>query len=177
MCYYPFFRKILRVPRLSLSFVSALHRCHHTVLNPTGKLVVRRPFASSHPTCHFHTRTLAPTSEFVSAISFTLAGTDLPDDDYTTLVPPVKQTNGPNRKLPQVPIIVEDQENALPSTKGTCVCVRDFRAPGHSAWSWQLRGSLRTIGAKRRSPKSRDANRTSTKRRTIAPNQRQHRQN
>ncbi len=40
-----------------------------------------------------------------------LAGTDLPDDDYTTLVPPVKQTNGAHRKLPQVPIIIENKEN------------------------------------------------------------------
>ncbi|CAF0909662.1 unnamed protein product [Adineta steineri] len=42
--------------------------------------------------------------------------TDLPDDDYTTLVPPVKQMNGANRKLPQVPIIVEEKENGSTSS-------------------------------------------------------------
>ncbi|CAF0749750.1 unnamed protein product [Adineta ricciae] len=43
------------------------------------------------------------------------SSTDLPDDDYTTLVPPVKQVNGANRKLPQVPIIVENKENESPA--------------------------------------------------------------
>lgn len=38
-------------------------------------------------------------------------GTDLPDDDYTTLVPPVKQVNGNNRKLPQIPRIVEHRDS------------------------------------------------------------------
>ena len=50
--------------------------------------------------------------------SFDFTGTDLPDDDYTTLVPPVKQVNGANRKLPQVPIIVENKENDSPAAKG-----------------------------------------------------------
>ncbi|CAF0951088.1 unnamed protein product [Rotaria sordida] len=37
--------------------------------------------------------------------------TDLPDDDYTTLVPPIKQINNSERKLPAIPIIIEHKEN------------------------------------------------------------------
>ncbi len=43
-----------------------------------------------------------------------LTGTDLPDDDYTTLVPQSKPANMNNRKIP---IIIEDKENDLTSTK------------------------------------------------------------
>jgi len=48
---------------------------------------------------------------------FYLAGTDLPDDDYTTIVPPLKQTNSTHRKLPNVPTIIENKENDSPLTK------------------------------------------------------------
>jgi hypothetical protein len=47
-----------------------------------------------------------------------LAGTDLPDDDYTTVVPPIKQKNDTNRKLPNVPIIIENKENESPLKNG-----------------------------------------------------------
>jgi len=46
-----------------------------------------------------------------------LAGTDLPDDDYTTIVPPLQQTNSTHRKLPNVPTIIENKENDSPLTK------------------------------------------------------------
>jgi hypothetical protein len=54
---------------------------------------------------------------------FSLAGTDLPDDDYTTIVPPIKHPNGTNRKLPNVPVIIENKENESSSSlskKGLC---------------------------------------------------------
>ncbi|CAF3615357.1 unnamed protein product [Rotaria socialis] len=38
-------------------------------------------------------------------------GTDLPDDDYTTLVPPVKKINSTEKKLPDIPKIIEHAEN------------------------------------------------------------------
>lgn len=49
---------------------------------------------------------------------FYLAGTDLPDDDYTTVVPAIKQPNGTNRKLPNVPSIIENKENDSLSSFG-----------------------------------------------------------
>lgn len=49
---------------------------------------------------------------------FYLAGSDLPDDDYTTIVPAMKQPNGTNRKLPNIPSIVENKENETPLRKG-----------------------------------------------------------
>ncbi|CAF3780313.1 unnamed protein product [Rotaria magnacalcarata] len=36
---------------------------------------------------------------------------DLPDDDYTTLVPPVKKINSTEKKLPDIPKIIEHTEN------------------------------------------------------------------
>lgn len=47
-----------------------------------------------------------------------LIGGDLPDDDYTTLVPPVKQINHNERKLPDIPKIIEHKENDLSPKKG-----------------------------------------------------------
>lgn len=45
--------------------------------------------------------------------------TDLPDDDYTTIIPPVKQlTNATNRKLPIIPTIVESKETDPIVSKG-----------------------------------------------------------
>ncbi|CAF3899490.1 unnamed protein product [Rotaria sp. Silwood2] len=52
-----------------------------------------------------------------SLLDTTELGTDLPDDDYTTLVPPVKQINNAGRKLPVIPIIIEHKENDLPGKK------------------------------------------------------------
>lgn len=40
--------------------------------------------------------------------TISLAGTDLPDDDYTTLVPRPKSVGVNNRKMP---MIVEDKES------------------------------------------------------------------
>jgi hypothetical protein len=40
-----------------------------------------------------------------------LAGTDLPDDDYTTLVPQSKPVNTNNRNASQIPTIIENKEN------------------------------------------------------------------
>lgn len=42
-------------------------------------------------------------------------GTDLPDDDYTTLVPPIKHPNGTLRKLPPIPITIENGEKEAAS--------------------------------------------------------------
>ena len=45
---------------------------------------------------------------------------DLPDDDYTTLVPPLKQLAGTSRKLPLVPSAIENKEaDALSATGRT----------------------------------------------------------
>ena len=41
-------------------------------------------------------------------ICISLAGSDLPDDDYTTLVPQTRSINNPNRKIPT---IIEDKEH------------------------------------------------------------------
>jgi hypothetical protein len=57
---------------------------------------------------------------------FSLAGTDLPDDDYTTIVPPIKQPNGTSRKLPNVPVIIEHKENDSSSKKGLCNRKKSF---------------------------------------------------
>ncbi|CAF1562455.1 unnamed protein product [Rotaria sp. Silwood1] len=45
-----------------------------------------------------------------------LAGTDLPDDDYTTYIPQPKSTNVNNRTLSNIPIIIETKENDSTST-------------------------------------------------------------
>jgi hypothetical protein len=54
---------------------------------------------------------------------FSLAGTDLPDDDYTTIVPPLKHPNGTNRKLPHVPIIIENKENESSTSTSSKKCL------------------------------------------------------
>ena len=42
------------------------------------------------------------------------AGTDLPDDDYTTLVPHSKPINGTSQKSSQIPIIIEGINDSKP---------------------------------------------------------------
>ena len=46
------------------------------------------------------------------------AGTDLPDDDYTTLVPHSKPINGTTQKSSQIPIIIEGSKNDSKPKKG-----------------------------------------------------------
>lgn len=46
-----------------------------------------------------------------------LAGADLPDDDYTTLVPQSKPINSNSSNPSKIQIIIEDKENNTTSTK------------------------------------------------------------
>jgi hypothetical protein len=49
--------------------------------------------------------------DFMKKSFFYVAGADLPDDDYTTLVPQSKATNVNNHKTSKIPIIIENKEN------------------------------------------------------------------
>ncbi|CAF4592318.1 unnamed protein product [Rotaria sp. Silwood1] len=60
-----------------------------------------------------HRKTFEPSS----LLGTNELGADLPDDDYTTLVPPVKKINNTERKLPQIPIIIEHKEKDVSAKK------------------------------------------------------------